>query len=100
MPVPALPIPHASQPSDLTELRREFRDLLQRPLTGNITVVGSDNHRTGELTVPGMPVKVTLTEGVLSIKVPAGEYRLYGKLWNKDDETVAIDETVTVGEEA
>lgn len=98
MPEPALPIPHDPALTGLVSFRREYRDLLQRPLAGHLTLRATRNYKEGRTVVGGSPVKVPVVEGVLALDIPPGEYVLRGNLWNRDEERMQVEEEFTIKE--
>lgn len=94
MPIPARPNAYRQFIPGTVVLERNYLDLLGRPLNGTLTVAGSAALEVSETVIHPQPVKVELEGGQLLMRVPAGEYTVTGQLWNDDDETVHIDETV------
>lgn len=92
MPEPALPIPHNPALRSLVPFRREYRDLLQRPFSGSLTLWAVADYQEGLTTVSSAPVKVPVTEGVLALDLPPGAYVLRGQLWSKDEEQMKVEE--------
>lgn len=98
MPVPALPIPHNPALRNTASVRREYRDLLQRPMSGSLTLEAVHNYIDGQTTISGAPVKVPVVEGVLSLDLPPGAYMLRGTLWGMDESQMTIGEEFTIEE--
>jgi hypothetical protein len=99
MPQRALPIPHNPALRTLETVVREYRDLLQRPLSGTLTLAAAAPFQEGRVTVSSAAVKVPVVDGVLALDLPPGSYVLRGQLWSKDEQQTPIEETFTVGEE-
>lgn len=99
MPQPALPIPHNPALQGTYTVRREYRDLLQRPMSGSLMLSAASDFQQGETTVSKAPVPVPVVEGVLDLALPPGRYELVGKLWGLDDSQMQVSESFTVGEE-
>lgn len=98
MPEPALPIPHNPALKRLVSFRREYRDLLQRPMSGRLVLTTDQVHTEGGTSIFPAPVRVQVVDGVLALDLPPGTYTLTGQLWNPDEEQVSVEETVTVEE--
>lgn len=73
MPVDALPVPNGPLPGTV-RFRREYRDALNRPLTGTMTIQGKRSHAVGDVTVLPTPAVVRLTSGVVEIDLPPDVY--------------------------
>lgn len=96
MPEKALPIPHNPVLRDTANLRREYKDLLQRPMSGSLSLEAVRNYQEGNTTVSKAPVKVPVVEGVLNLDLPPGDYLLTGKLWGVDESQMSVSEAFTV----
>lgn len=97
MPEPALPIPHDPLLKNLRPVRREYRDLLQRPMSGRLILTGELPTDEG-VTVSPAPVRVQVVDGVLALDLAPGSYALAGQLWGADEETMQVEETFTLEE--
>lgn len=100
MPEPALPIPHNPALRSLRPVRREYRDLLQRPFSGSLTLRAVADYQEGATVVSSAPVKVPVVDGVLALDLPPGSYTLTGALWSKDEEQMQVEEQFTTVEES
>jgi hypothetical protein len=96
MPVRAQPIPPDPINTSLIPLRREYHDLLQRPMSGTVTITGSQASRAGTRNVLPEPVRVPLVNGVLDVLLPADTYTLVADLWSVDDVQSRDEDTVTL----
>lgn len=92
MPVPALPVPPPRAARVLTAVRREYFDLLMRPMRGTLMLTAKEDHRTGEATISRAPVKAQVIEGILELALPPGVYALRGTLYTADEEQSAVAE--------
>lgn len=77
-------------------LRREYRDILGRPLIGSVTVTGQVKTEAGELFVLPAAIAVELVDGVLDINLPPDTYHLTAALRTHDGARIDDSATVTV----
>lgn len=96
MPEKALPIPHNPALRGTYTVRREYKDLLQRPMSGFLFLSAGEDYQEGDTTVSRSPVKVPVVEGVLFLGLPPGSYELAGKLWGVDEGQMSVSEAFTV----
>lgn len=96
MPQEALPIPHDPMNRSLIEFRREYRDLLQRPMKGRVTLTGSQSSSSGVRHVLPAPVTIELVDGLLDVRLPADTYTITADLWSVDDVQSRDEDTVTL----
>lgn len=83
---PAAPLPGQAIPASRggTQLRREYRDVLDRPMRGTVTITPA----------AGPPVTVQLADGVLVCDLPPGAYSLTASLRTADGVRAYKSETV------
>lgn len=97
MPADALPQPWPEQSRTGSNYRREYRDVLGRPMSGSVTITGTArNDDGGTVTVPS-PVVVELDAGVLDVHLPADTYTVVAQLATVDKSRVTDNDTVTIG---
>jgi len=90
MPADALPVnsdPTAA-PTSRVLLRRDYRDVLERPLRGTVTIQPAD----------GPSVTVELVDGLLSRDLPPGTYTVTASLRTADGVRAYETTTITLGE--
>lgn len=80
-------------------VRREYRDPLGRPLTGEVVLTGSARTQGETSVVVPVPVKVVLTEaGVLDAMLPPDTYQTNEVLHTADGVRVVGASFIVVGE--
>lgn len=97
MPQAALPEPRATVLSGRVHLRKVYRDTLQRPLVGTVTLVGSLSHVEDDLTVLPAPVTVSLANGVLDVDLPPDTYQFTASLRTAEGKPVEDRGSVVLG---
>lgn len=73
MPADALPVSNAGLPGTY-RFRRVYRDAINRPMTGTLTLLGTKQHQLGDVVVPVAPVTLTLVNGVVEADLPPDTY--------------------------
>jgi hypothetical protein len=99
MPAPALPQPRNS--AVMVRYRRLYRDLLDRPMTGTVTLTNATRVATADRVIPARTsVPVELVDGVLDVHLPPNTYRVVAQLRTADGEELTDQDTVTLDEPA
>lgn len=89
MPTPALPYePTRGTLTGAVPVRREYRDLVGRPMSGKVTIVAGARGTAGNAVVPAAPVTVELVGGVLDVQLLPGTYQLAADLRTVDGDRV------------
>lgn len=98
MPDVALPQPRPGSLSGKGHVRLEYRDPLGRPMTGKVTFtpVGSEPIREGALTVPMVPVTVTVENGAAEADLPPGAYTVVADLRTADGQRTTVQGEVNL----
>jgi hypothetical protein len=96
MPDAALPIPRDAGLTGTVPLRREYRDVLGRPLAGSATVTGSTRLEDGDTVVPPVSVTVDIPAGVLELYLPPDIYTVVATLRTRDRQVFTDTDTVTL----
>lgn len=96
MPAPALPQPFPEPLPGTAPLRREYRDALGRPMTGTVTITGTQRHTAGERVTPVAPVVADLVAGVLEVDLPPDTYTLTAALRTVDGNRVGDTDTANL----
>lgn len=98
MPADALPEPRPMPVAlpGAVPVRREYRDVLGRPMAGAVTVTPQSPADAAGVAVVAAPVKVELAGGVLAVSLPPGYYRLSADLRTADGATATSTGTLTV----
>lgn len=97
MPADALPEPWAVPLDGSVRLRREYRDVLGRPMRGTATITGTARQEAGQQVVIPASVDVELVAGVLEVDLPPDTYLVTASLWTasgsraSDTTTVALE---------
>lgn len=86
MPVDALPVAWGAGGPDTVTYRREYRDLLGRPMRGQVTVTGTTRWSSDQAVTLPAPVVVELVGGVLEVDLPPDTYSLVAALRTVDGE--------------
>jgi hypothetical protein len=97
MPKTARPTSRAQVEIEQIRLRREFRDLANRPLLGNVRITGTKVTRTGSSVVVPETATVALVNGVLDVMLPPDTYQLVGDFYTADRVASEYSESVTLG---
>lgn len=96
MPADALPIPQPVRLPGSVHYRREYRDILGRPLSGSATITGTARTDTGgAVTVPAA-VTVELVGGVLEVDLPPDAYTIAAALRTVDGVRATDTDEVTL----
>lgn len=96
MPVDAKPIPWPEPLTGLISYRREYRDILGRPMRGTVTITGTERTDSGGAVVLPAPVSVGLVAGVLEVDLPPDTYRIAATLRTVDGQRTSDTDTVTL----
>lgn len=97
MPADALPEPWPTPLPGLIHYERDYRDVLNRPLTGSVRITGQSRAVHGDVVITPAAVTVNVgTGGKLAVDLPAGKYELAGSFHTVDGEPVQEKETVTL----
>lgn len=94
MPQDALPVPPPPIRPNLERLIREYLDPLLRPMSGTVTIRGSETLREGAANIIPVAVKVKLLNGVLDVLLPPDTYTLEADLWTIEDQRVSDTQQV------
>ena len=94
MPSPALPAP---RPTGGRPYQRAYRDMLGRPMSGQVTITGQTRHEDGDTVMMPVSVTVDLVDGVLAVHLPPDTYRLQATLRTVDGVRASDSTTVTLG---
>jgi len=97
MPSNALPVSNSPLPGTV-RLRREYRDVIGRPMTGTVTLLGSSSHDIAGVKVLVAPAVVQLSGGVLEVNLPPDRYELTAQLKTVEGARLTEKETVTLAE--
>lgn len=100
MTAPEQPQPY---PGDLIEplpglvhYRREYRDILGRPMRGKATITGQARTEAGGAVIVPATVAVGLINGVLEADLPPDTYTIAAALHTADGKRASDTETVTL----
>lgn len=96
MPVDALPEPWAVPLDGSVRLRREYRDVLGRPMRGTATITGTVKLEVGDRVVIPVSVDVELIAGVLEVDLPPDTYLVTAALWTADGARASDTATVVL----
>lgn len=91
MPADALPIAPVGVGASL---RRDYRDVLGRPMSGTVRITGAQRAQAGERVTAPAPVTVALVDGLLYADLPPGQYTLAASLTTIDGHRADDTETV------
>ena len=94
MPDDALPQPWPTPLTETARLRRDYRDALGRPMRGTLTISGVRRTDHGDTVTVAAPVNVALSEGLLEVDLPPGDYTITGALHTIDGARVREDSTL------
>jgi hypothetical protein len=96
MPADALPVPWAEPVPGAVTYRREYRDLLGRPLRGTVTITATTRADVDGHAVVAAPVSVELAGGVLAVSLLPGAYTLAADLRTAEGVRVADTAFVSI----
>lgn len=96
MPVDALPESWPEPLPGTAPLRREYRDILGRPLRGVVTITGSTRTEDDGRVILPLAVNVELVGGVLEVDLPPDTYTLSAALRSVDGSRSSDAATVTL----
>jgi hypothetical protein len=96
MPADALPVPLVELAGTERTLRRVYLDALKRPLIGEVTISGNQRAAAGQTIVVAAAVRARLTDGVLEVSLPPGDYSLAASLRTVDGTPVTDRQDVTL----
>lgn len=77
-------------------LRRTYRDVLGRPMTGTVRITGQTRHEDGNTVVPPATVKAEVIAGRLDVHLPPDTYKLVASLTTADGQTITDTATVVL----
>lgn len=96
MPAEAKPIPGPVRLPGTVHYRREYRDVLGRPMRGTATVVGAARTELGGSVVIPAAVTVEIVGGILEVDLPPDTYTIAANLRTVDGVRVTDTDTVTI----
>lgn len=91
MPADALPIAPVGVGASL---RRDYRDVLGRPMSGTVRITGAQRAQAGEAVTVPAAVNADVPAGVLDVALPPGTYTLAAALTTVDGNRADDTETV------
>jgi hypothetical protein len=94
MPADALPQPWVVPLEGSVRLRREYRDVLGRPLRGTATITGTVEREAGGRVVIPASVEAELVDGVLEVYLPPDTYLVTADLRTANGARASYSTTV------
>lgn len=96
MPVDAKAAPWPEPLAALIHYRRDYRDVLGRPMRGTVTITGTARSDADGTVILPAPVTVELAAGVLEVDLPSDTYRIEAALRTVDGFRTSDTDTVTL----
>lgn len=96
MPAEAMAYQQPTPLAGTVHYRREYRDILGRPMTGAVGITGTARSVNGEAVAIPAPVTVDLVGGVLEVDLPPDTYQLNANLRTADSLRATDVDTITL----